>query len=209
MLEGTFSKSVAHPSMTHGGPFLRSYVCANATRVNVVRCSRGTRVDVARSRRRVCSHFLARPSLDQLVQRGRSSALAASISSPSVASDSSSTARGRHIFARCFTCERCMLPLHSAAACTHCTARLSLVMAAKILRASDACTLYAMPPRVGQSCGRTVGNAPASTMLSSMLAAVPVQASRASTTARRRRRRHSLTRTFPRTRPFGSSILRR
>ena len=47
-------------------------------------------------------------------------------------------------------------------------------MAAKILRASDACTLYAMPPRVGQSCGRTVGNAPASTMPSSMLAAVPV-----------------------------------
>ena len=46
----------------------------------------------------------------------------------------------------------------------------SVVMAAKILRASDACTLYAMPPRVGQSCGRTVGNAPASTML----AAVPV-----------------------------------
>ena len=38
-------------------------------------------------------------------------------------------------------------------------------MAAKILRASDVCMLYAMLTRVGQSCGRTVGNAPASTML--------------------------------------------
>ena len=46
-------------------------------------------------------------------------------------------------------------------------------MAAKILRASDACTLYAMPPRVGQSCGRTVGNIDHA-KLSSMLAAVPV-----------------------------------
>ena len=170
MLGGTFSKSFAHPSIMHGGPFLRSYVCANATRVNVVTCSRGTRVGVARSRLRVCAHFLARPSLDQLVQRGRSSNLAASISSPSVASDaSSSTARGRHICSALQSAYNFCVRAMCAVTAQRCSLRVllgSVVMAAKILRASDACTLYAMPPRVGQSCGRTVGNAPASTMLS-------------------------------------------
>ena len=133
ILEGTFLNNFSQPSTTHGGPFLRSYVCANATRVNVVRCSRGTRVGVARSRLRVCSHFFARPSLDQLVQRGRSSNLAASISSPSVASDSSSTARGRHILS-CTALSVVlrasgMLSLHSAAARAHCTPNsLALLM---------------------------------------------------------------------------------
>ena len=47
-------------------------------------------------------------------------------------------------------------------------------MAAKILRASDACTLYAMPPRVGQSCGRTVGKCASIDHAKLMLAAVPV-----------------------------------
>ena len=124
MLEGTFLNSPSHPSMMHGGPFLRSYVCVNATRVNVDKCSRGTRVGVARSRLRVCSHVLARPSLDQLVQRGRSSNLAARISSSSGASESSSAAaRGRHI-SHCTARERMYAVTAERCSLHYCTPRL-------------------------------------------------------------------------------------